>query len=754
MQTDFSYVLQWWALLFLIGIIFLPTASVIFKTFFDKGYIFAKIIGLAVISYLVFLLGTLHILPFTQVTVIIVLLFCALINGFVLYKTKQFMRIKEAKKQLLLFLFEELIFFAALRYWAYIRSFTPSIHELEKFMDFGFVNSILRASYFPPKDMWFTPFPINYYYFGHFSTAVLTKLSGISSNITFNLMLATLFAFCFVCSFSLVANLVFALTKTTTWKEIPGILKRQKIIILFTGLLSATLITFGGNLHILYAFFKSYGNDNPVPLWQLPFLPNSFPNQYWYPNATRFIYHTIHEFPIYSFVVSDLHGHVLDIPFVLLTIAILFSLISKSFNNREEEEHMHYFKIGPWKFANHLHFEMWNLVLVGFFIAVMYMTNAWDGLMYFLLTIIILAVIIKRKLSVSFFEDAFFWEFLPKAGIVFVCFLLFSLPFSLFFQAGEIVHGIGVLCSPKFLTDRQHIGPFLFEENHCQRSPWWQLLTLYGFFYIWAIPFIVFLWNKRKQKQTLSDIFVFILILFSTFLIIIPEFFYLKDIYPEHYRANTMFKLVYQAFMMLSLSSGYIIVRFLVALTSHKSKIKNIIGGSLFLLPTAALITLVAGIYPFYAITSYYGDLKTSQSLDGTQYLQQLYPTDYQAILWLNKNISGQPVILEAQGDSYTDYARISANTGLPTVLGWTVHEWLWRGTYDVPAPRITDIQTLYTTTDIPTAISLIRKYNIHYVFVGDMERKKYPTMQTDVFNKLGKVIYRNGSTIIYRVTM
>ncbi|HSW87882.1 MAG TPA: DUF2298 domain-containing protein [Candidatus Saccharimonadales bacterium] len=744
MNTDFLYVFQWWAVLLLLGIISLPLTAVIFRTFFDKGYIFSKIIGIAIVSYLVFLFGTMHLLPFTQYTVIALLLVYAAINGLVLYKTRLFSQLRSSKRYIITFIAEELVFFIALRFWAYIRAFTPDIHELEKFMDFGFVNSILRATYFPPKDMWFTPFPINYYYFGHFATAVLTKLSGISSNITFNLMLATLFAFCFMCTFSLAANLTFTLSKSPSWEGIRGWV---------TGLLAGILITFGGNLHILYAFFKSYGNDNPVPLWQLPFLPSSFPNGYWYPNATRFIYHTIHEFPMYSFVVSDLHGHVLDIPFVLLTIAILFSLLSKSFKYPEGAHHSQYFKIGPWRFANHLGFEIWNLVLIGFFIAVMYMTNAWDGLMYLLLTIVVLAVIIKRKLSVSFFEDAFFWEFLPKAGIIFLCFFLFSLPFSLFFQAGEIVHGIGVLCSPKFLTDKGHLGPFLFEANHCQHSPWWQLFTLYGFFYIWAIPFIIFLWSKRKHKQSLSDIFVFILILFATFLIIVPEFFYLKDIYPEHYRANTMFKLVYQAFMMLSLSSGYIIIRFLTGIITQKSRFKFLLTTS-YLVPTLALIILVAGVYPYYAITSYYGDLKNYQSLDGTKYLKPLYPTDSDAITWLNKNIPGQPVILEAQGDSYTDYARVSANTGLPTVLGWTVHEWLWRGTYDVPAPRITDVQTLYTTTDIPTAVSLIRKYNIKYVFIGDMERKKYPAIQIEKFNKLGKIIYHNSSTWIYQITI
>jgi uncharacterized membrane protein len=109
-------------------------------------------------------------------------------------------------------------------------------------------------------------------------------------------------------------------------------------------------------------------------------------------------------------------------------------------------------------------------------------------------------------------------------------------------------------------------------------------------------------------------------------------------------------------------------------------------------------------------------------------------------------------VILEASGDSYTDYARISANTGLPTVIGWSVHEWLWRGTYDIVAPRIADVQTLYTTKDLSAAKSLMRKYNISYVVVSSLERQKYPNLNEQTFSKLGKIVFRSGDTRLYRI--
>ena len=70
--------------------------------------------------------------------------------------------------------------------------------------------------------------------------------------------------------------------------------------------------------------------------------PNK-PSTYWYPNATRFIPKTIHEFPSYSYVVADLHGHVYDIPFVLLSISILFIIVMCAFTvlrpgKKHEEE--------------------------------------------------------------------------------------------------------------------------------------------------------------------------------------------------------------------------------------------------------------------------------------------------------------------------------------------------------------------------------------------------------------------------------
>ena len=698
---DIVFIFQWWFLLFIVSSIFLPLTTYIFSNFFDKGYIFSKILGIAFISYAVLLLGVLKILPFGVPEIIFILICFAVINLFLIYKHPNIL--VSVKKSWRVFAFEELLFLSTLIFWSFIRAHQSDIHGLEKYMDFGFVNSILRSSYFPPNDMWFTPHSINYYYFGHLVTAVLTKLSAIPSPVTFNLMLSTIFAFTFTGAFSIGANLIYKLNAI-----------RYTLYATLGGLLSASVVTFSGNIHTIYTLFKPYANEHPLPFWQLIFSPASFPNSYWYPNATRFIYNTIHEFPLYSFVVSDLHGHVLDIPFVLLTIAILFSLFLKT-------------KLFTF------HFSLLTLLLA-FLLAIMYMTNAWDGILYFGLMAIVISYL-KRK-------GGNYWNIGLSLVFIFIGSIFFTLPFSLFFK--PFASNIGILCAPDFLIKIGHLGPFIFEPDHCQKSPWWQLITLYGFFYFWVIGFFIFKIKNWVRNFSPSDVFVLILIAFSTLLIILPEFVYIKDIYPAHYRANTMFKLVYQSFIMLSIASGYIIVRIV-------SSINKKIFAICYLLFTICLIFLVF-LYPYFAINSYYNNLKTYAGLNGTDYLKPLYPTDYEAIQWINKNIKGQPVILEAQGDSYTDYARVSTNTGLPTVLGWTVHEWLWRGTYDIPAPRIEEVKNLYEAKDIELTKQLIKKYDVKLVFIGDLEKQKYLELNERKFKDLGTIIYENGNTKIYKI--
>ena len=707
--------LKWYLTLLVIGIIFTPLTKKVFKSFkFDFGYPFAKTLGIILLSYFVFVLGIVKILPFSRLSLFLIIGIFALINYVILNlfqnlknkkMLKQVQHDNDGLKILPMIIFEELLFIFCLFFWTFIRSQEPSIHGLEKFMDFGFINSILRTKFFPPKDIWYSPEPINYYYFGHLSGAILIKLSNIKASIGYNLILATIFAQGMTQVFSLIANII---------KKYDQKLNLFKTVIY--GLIGAYLVNLGGNLHTLYLFTKGYPNEGPIPFWKI--LSGFNPTTYWYPNATRFIPFTIHEFPSYSYVVADLHGHVFDIPFVLLTLALLFILFTNKLNRS---------KIPNTKYL------ILNTIFLGFMAAIHYMTNAFDGPIYILLALIIFLFLFG--FSVKLFVNS---------AILIISFIFFSLPFSWFFK--PFVSGIGVNCSPKFLTDIGKIRPFIFEAGNCQISPFWMLFVLWGFFWI-SFGIFLFIRKRVSNNGTMKQLNNFLLILFSfgLFLTIIPEFFYIKDIYPQHFRANTMFKLGYQAFTMMGIAS---IVTFYL--------LKNIKKTIIYYLLTIVFIFFLffPSIYPYFSVPSYYGQLNRPVQLDGQVWLKDSNLEDNEIIDYLNKNEKGQPVILEAQGDSYTDYERISAFTGLPTVAGWWVHEWLWRGSSNIVGDRIPEVVSLYESKDINQTKLLISKYKIKYVVISQLERQKYPNLNEEKWSKIGKLIFKssNGFGALYQV--
>ena len=108
--------------------------------------------------------------------------------------------------------------------------------------------------------------------------------------------------------------------------------------------------------------------------------------------------------------------------------------------------------------------------------------------------------------------------------------------------------------------------------------------------------------------------------------------------------------------------------------------------------------------------------------------------------------------MLEAAGDSYTDYNLISSSTGLPTVEGWIVHEWLWRGGYDAPAARQADVAQIYQSPDIAQLRLLVQKYSVDYIFIGDKEYEKYEDLNQDNIAAISDLVFESGKTKIYKI--
>ncbi len=737
-ELMFMSILQWYLMLVVIGIIFFPFVSRLFHAFYDKGYGLSKAFGIAVLSYITYALGTFHIIPFTRTWLIIILGVIAGL-GYALSRISPAPKLSHKVRSLLFF--EEFLTASAFCAWAYIRAHEPAIHGLEKFMDFGFINAALRGTYFPTEDMWLAGNHINYYYFGHITGAVLTKLSAIPSYISYNLILAQLCALSVAGTFTFVFNLVYV-----------GIKKSQRFATI-AALVGAWFVNFAGNLHTIYAFTLGYPNDKPQPFWELtskfkladlmhPITSlDKLSLNYWYPNATRFIPFTIHEFPLYSYVVADLHGHVFDIPFVLISLSLLLALFM-----HPEGRGLRFdlSKPATWlsKIRADFSFERGYLsyiLLLGFFISIHFMTNAFDAPIYLGLTgLVILGIF------------GFSYELFIYSGVLVWIFKLVNKPFSMYFE--PFASQLGFNCISASLTAKAQslmagtslAKHFIFEGN-CQSSEWWMLLTLWGFFWVNFAFFILKSWRK-KFKISRIDSFVLILCAYSTLLIVASEFVYAKDIYPTHFRANTMFKLGYGAFIMLGGASAYI-------LASFKKHFKKGILPKVYLMTLVPLIFLIS-IYPTFAVLSYYGQSTSKPHLDGQIWMQESHPAYLEIINYLNTHTSGQPHILEAQGDSYTDYNVVSAYTGLPTIGGWYVHEWLWRGDSTAVGALQKDISTIYEGTDISETKRLLKKWQIRYVIVGTLEKEKYTHLQESKFEALGQPVFTShtGGGTIYQI--
>ncbi len=744
LRDDFTAFIKWWAVLLLFGITFLPLSQRLFSNYHDNGYLFSKTIGLAVSGYLMWLLSSLRILKFTSVSCVLLVLFCIAFNVILLARLKT-VRIKAMLSAVKIrsMVSEELLFLIFFIVWTYIRGFKPEAYGTEKFMDYGFMAAMIRGDYMPPKDLWFAGSTINYYYVGQYMAAFMTRISGVTVNVGYNLMLMTLAAFAFVLPYSLVYNV------TKNFLNDSGIKHKKSPVI--AGILSGAGVSLAGNLHFTLYYWV-------VPIVRTILGIKEETSNYWFPNSTRYIGYnpvtkdkTIHEFPNYSFVLGDLHAHVINIIFVLTVLGILFGWLQSRKKLTEgflQEAAMP--KHGIWK-------EIWNpfIILIGFLIGLFKTTNFWDYPIYYVVSG---AVILLSNLVV----------YSPKKDTVIKRRSLFKPIWLTALEGIAVIIIAEITALPFTLKFKQISTQIRIAQAH---TPVYQLIILWGLPVALILGLLIELLTKyfasdstkverpdgTDETKTLfvtnpfirfvssvniSELFVLILGLCAMGLVLIPELIYVKDIYSGDYkRANTMFKLTYQAFILFGVSGGFIFMKFMKDLR-FKWQIKFTI--ITFLLFISSLW------YSKVSIEAWYGNIfqpSGYEGLDAQAFLKDEMPDDFEAIKWLNNNVKGTPVILEANGDSYSDYERVSAATGLPTILGWYVHEWLWRGNTKVLDERAADIESIYTASDYEQLHTLILKYNIEYLYVGKLERDKFTDLNDEVLKAVGEIVYLSPKT-------
>lgn len=634
-----------------VGLQFLiwPWVKKIFGKLPDEGWVLGRVLITLITALVIWLLSYVGISQNNSDKLYAILALFGVASLWLVY-TEGFKSFTVAKTTAKIIAIEEYLFLVGFGVMALIRAHAPKLNSLEKFMDFGFLNQYLVSPSLPAPDMWQAGMTINYYSFGHFWASILVKIWGVAPAVGYNLMLA------FIFGTSL--SLVFLACKMI------GGSKNSKASTL-GGLIGALSVLVASNSHVIWYIFKNGSLDG-----------------YWYAEATRFIHNTIHEFPGYSFVVSDLHAHVLDLPIVLSFMIVMFLWIE----NRK--------KI----------FE----VLMGVFFGVMMMTNTWDVPVYGLV-LIVLAV------QAIYSDSKEFRKMLGSAGVIILSMAIVALPWWLSFKS--ISSGIGIVT---------------------ERSPFWQLLVL------WAGGMIVNLVAVITEGKGEKKLAIRTLAITSVILIAIPEFIFARDIYPNHPRANTMFKLTYQAFIMMGILMGATMGK----LVDTNKKI--ILGWRLPALIVISIIFVGTMIFPLKAFSSYYNNFKNYYGLDGEAWMAADLPENYGAVKYLSANRNGENLV-EAVGDSYTLMNSVSVFSGVPSIQGWRVHEWLWRGGYDVVSQREADVREVYQGNDFILTRNILDKYNVGWILVGQDERITYKINEEKLW-QFGSIVWQQGDTYLIKV--
>ena len=703
----------WWLVLEITGFVTLPISFFFCRDLKDHGYCASKPLGLLLITYISWIISIAIGYSYISVllSLVIIAVFSLLISirkGFAFFDKKYIIRF-------------EIIFLLTFLIFTLIRAYSPNIYWTggEKFMDMTFINSLLRTTAFPPLDPWMSGTVTYYYYLGYLAVSNLMLISGIFPSIAFNLATASFFAL----SFSTAFGIGFNLTGRTKY-----------------GILTAFFVTIAGNLMGFVQLMDISRKENVIN--------NILSFNYW--PASRVIPGTINEFPYFSFLHGDLHPHMISITFQLLVILLLLNIMKSDSLD--------------WR----------RILITGLSIGFLYPLNTWDYPVYLILAIIVIS---SNQLFNPARRKGFLKSFVAIAAMAAASYLLY-LPYHLSYKVDKTlslvlegrtslmfyvaVYGILLFLIYTFILRNTRnlnkqiyrlslvlpaaaafitifeVKLFILDDVVNPKTNEFELLIL-------LIPLLVlsvFLMLKEKDK---NNVFILILIIAGVFISLFCEFFYIRDALgagnPLYIRLNTVFKMYLQNWVVWGTCAGYIVFLLRKHFTSKKA------WGA-----AVVFLILLASIYPVLATIGKSGRFGGVPELDGMEYVKREHPQDYQAILWF-RNITGQPVVLQAPGDLYKWNTAITAFTGLPTVIGWAGHELNWRfpqrSEIDM---RWSDVGRIYTSGDTREVEELLIKYNVSYIYFGEAEAKRFRKQQlfeehSEIFEK----VFEYGDVVVYK---
>ncbi|HEY7465403.1 MAG TPA: DUF2298 domain-containing protein, partial [Dehalococcoidia bacterium] len=758
----------------------LPIAFLLFQRLPGAGYAFAKPLGLLLTGYLFWLALTAHLLPNRPGSIVWVFLGLAAIDWLLLRRRwRETLALLESKAGLILAV--EIVFTVAFFVGSHIKSYIPEIAATEKPMDFMLLNTADRSRYYPPEDPWLAGFDVSYYYFGYLIQAMIGNLAAVKTSVAFNLGLTSTAALGATAAFGLGHDLASMLRRVPARAAIGA------------GVAAAIFVALLGNLEGAVEFGRANGvvpdsvvrrldvanlesakeSDSclvPVVCIKYPDEKTSF---WWWWRATRISpdANSITEFPFFSFILGDLHPHVMSIPYVLMVVALGLSLWRsetplKSWRDRPLILLLSAVLLGGLGFLN-----TWDLPTFGFLLTLLVLLRNLAGratrmpvldTLTFMTPLAALAVLLYAPFYMTFGSQAGGFASVsdeatkPLHSVLFWAPLLaVCLPLPLArlaanrgsLSGGRVVAALAlpllVLIFWALLLAR---GGGSISDAVSERGVNWLTTVFFG----GALSVcLLALGSSLSSVDDDTDAMTPVLGMMSLALLLIygAELIYVKDVFEN--RLNSVFKLYYQAWLLLGVAGGFssawLLVRWLPSAPSLRLPKQVVVGG-------IAVVLAAALLYPLSATLSRTEGLgRDGRTLDGTLYLRAEDVNEYLALDWLRQRAQPGERLIEANGDSYSSGSLVSARSGVPTVLGWPGHEQQWGRDAGVVLPRREDVDKVYTTDSLEEAVAILRKYGVTYVFVGSGYAEAYPAAAISKFDSL-QAVFHSGDVIIYRV--
>ncbi len=721
-------------------------------------------IGLALSSYVVWLLGISGLAPFTSAVSWAALLVSGAVGlGLCIRRAAPPW---PSRSELSLIGAAIALYLATLALWAVVRGLDPSAASTEKPMDMAFLSSLIRSTSLPPPDPWLSGYPINYYYMGYLAAAMQAKMTGIPNTQAFNLALANYFALA-AC----------ALTAAGTALA-PSLAKR----VLLRGVLTAGVVLLPGNLYAATELIRR-------PQWVIA-------SDWWQGigwNATRVIvdalpggpWPNITEFPFFSFLLGDMHPHVMALPLAASACAVLAALIQDDTVGRER----------------------WGVV--AWLLGSLYPWNSWD-LPTMLILVSFSTAVLLRQPGRTWLEVGLF-----RLGFLTLGAVLFYLPFWLTFRPP--VAGPGAPLPPELArlpivpALARYFGPVIYDHTRMEAFltvngvfllpiAWWLTasylkqaardapralvwsgagllavgagpvlgMPILGLLAVLLVLACRILFDAQRPA---TERFMACLVAVSMMLFLACELIFIQDVF--HNRMNTIFKFYYQAWLLLGIVAAGLLAAWLGTLRrpisaeaalpqgrNGPSLSENAVPRGVWdvRVGTAlAIAVLLMGMaYPALSIPKKLL-ARGWHGLDAASWIAAVASDEWKAIQWLSRNAEPGAVVLEATGSPYSYAARISTYTGIPTLLGWANHERQWHAGDDRALAEIARREQEVAAFYRGNAPGVVRKYGVSYVVYGDFEQGRLDP-RIDYSGQLQRlqaafpIAFASGNTYIFRV--